>query len=302
MPFIEVNGVGLRYELSGRDDRTVVLIHEMGGSLESWDEVAPVLAANRRVLRYDTRGAGLSEKVRGALSIDAMVDDLGALLDALGIAGKVALAGIAVGGAIALHAAVRMPNRIGAVVVGSPAVGIAPDRRAGVLARVERIEREGMRVAVEDTMANGYAAELRGNAARFAAFRARWLGNDPASFAAIYRMLAGMDLQDELARIACPVLVLGGRLDRVRPPAMVEPVARAIPGARYQLLETSHYMAVATPELLADDHRRVPRRRRRVSRAILDPVIPCRRRAGARRRRHGNQAPLSLASVDWVPA
>ena len=109
MNFIEVNGVGLRYELSGSGERTVVLIHEMGGSLESWDEVAPVLAASRRVLRYDTRGAGLSEKVRGALSIDTMVDDLAALLDALGITGKVALAGIAVGGAIALHAAVRLP-------------------------------------------------------------------------------------------------------------------------------------------------------------------------------------------------
>jgi 3-oxoadipate enol-lactonase len=251
VPFIEVNGVGLRYELSDRDDRTVVLIHEMGGSLESWDEVAPVLAANRRVLRYDTRSAGLSEKVRGALSIDTMVDDLAALLDALGIAGRVALAGIAVGVAIALHAAVRLPNRIGAVVVGSPAVGIAPDRRAGVLARVERIEREGMRVAVDDSMANGYAPELRGNAARFAAFRARWLGNDPSSFAAIYRMLVGMDLQEELARIACPVLVMGGSLDRVRPPAMVEPVARLIPGARYHVLETSHYMAVVTPELIA---------------------------------------------------
>ena len=252
MNFIEVNGVGLRYELSGRGNHTVVLIHEMGGSLESWDGVAPALAANRRVLRYDTRGAGLSEKVRGVLSIDTMIDDLAALLDALGIGGKVALAGIAVGGAIALHAAVRLPQRISTVVSGSPATGIALDRRAAVLARVERIEREGMRVAVEDTMANGYAPELRGNAARFAAFRARWLGNDPASFAAIYRMLAGMDLQDELARIACPVLVLGGSLDRVRPPAMVEPVARAIPGARYQVLETGHYMAVATPELLAD--------------------------------------------------
>ena len=112
MHFIEVNGVGLRYELSGSGERTVVLIHEMGGSLESWDEVAPVLAAGRRVLRYDTRGAGLSEKVRGALSIDTMVDDLAALLDALGITGKVALAGVAVGGAIALHAAARLPQRI----------------------------------------------------------------------------------------------------------------------------------------------------------------------------------------------
>src|SRR5256885_5514417 len=131
MNFIEANGVGLRYELSGNGTRTVVLIHEMGGSLESWDQVLPRLAASRRVLRYDTRGAGLSEKVRGALSIDTMVDDLAALMDALGVTGKVALAGIAVGGAIALHAAARLPQRISAAVVGSPAIGIAAERRAG---------------------------------------------------------------------------------------------------------------------------------------------------------------------------
>jgi 3-oxoadipate enol-lactonase len=250
MNFIDVNGAGLRYELSGAGERTIVLIHEMGGSLESWDAVAPVLAKDRRVLRYDTRGAGLSEKARGTLSIDTMVDDLAALLDALGIAGKVALAGVAVGGAIALHAAARLPQRISAAIVGSPAIGIAADRRAAVLARVERIEREGMRIAVEDSMANGYAPELRTDAARFATFRARWLGNDPASYAAIYRMLVATDLAPELARIACPVLVLGGALDRVRPPALAEPVARAIPGAQYRVLETGHYMAVATPELL----------------------------------------------------
>jgi 3-oxoadipate enol-lactonase len=251
MNFIEVNGVGLRYELSGRGDRTVVLIHEMGGSLESWDQVAPVLAADRRVLRYDTRGAGLSEKARGTLSIDTMVDDLASLMDALGITRKVALASIAVGGAIALHAAVRLPQRISAAIVGSPATGIAPDRRAAVLARVERIEREGMRVAVDDSMANGYPPELRTDAARFAAFRARWLGNDPASFGAIYRMLATMELQPELSRIACPALVIAGALDGTRPPALVEAVARAIPGARYAVLETGHYAAVQTPELYA---------------------------------------------------
>jgi 3-oxoadipate enol-lactonase len=250
MGFIEVNGVGLRYELLGRGERTLVLIHEMGGSLESWDGVAPLLADGRRVLRYDTRGAGMSEKVRGSLSIDTMVDDLAALLEALGLAGRVALAGIAVGGAIALHAAVRLPQQISAVVAGSPATGIAIDRRTAVLARVDRIEREGMRAVVDDSMANGYPSELRTDPVRFAAFRARWLGNDPASYAAIYRMLAGMDLQPELGRIACPALVLGGSLDRVRPPALVEPVARAIPGARYQVLESGHYMAVATPELI----------------------------------------------------
>ncbi|HMH99426.1 MAG TPA: alpha/beta hydrolase, partial [Bradyrhizobium sp.] len=80
MDFIESGGVGLRYELSGKGNRTLVLVHEMGGSLESWDDVAPRLAETRRVLRYDTRGAGMSQKVRGELGIDTMAGDIAALL------------------------------------------------------------------------------------------------------------------------------------------------------------------------------------------------------------------------------
>jgi 3-oxoadipate enol-lactonase len=204
--FTEVNGTALRYNLSGSGASTLVLIHEMGGTLESWDFVTPLLSAKRRILRYDTRGAGLSQKVRGALTIDTMVDDLLALVGTLGIAGKIALAGVAVGGAIALHTAVRFPQRVAAVVASSPATGIAPDRRPAVLARMEKMEREGLH-AILDTLDHGYPSELRSDAQRFASFRARWLGTDPASFGAIYRMLAGMDLQAELSRVACPVLV-----------------------------------------------------------------------------------------------
>jgi len=250
MGFIEVNDTALRFDLVGSGISTLVLLHEMGGTLENWDLVLPMLAAERRVLRYDTRGAGLSQKVRGALTIDTMVDDLTALMDALGITGRVALAGIAVGGAIALRTAIRAPQRVSAVVVSSPAIGIAPDRRAAVLARVERMERDGMH-AVADTLDSSYPPELREDAERFTALRARWLGNDPASFGAIYRMLAAMDLQPELGRIACPTLVIAGALDRTRPPALVEPVARAIPDARYVLLETGHYAPLQTPNLYA---------------------------------------------------
>jgi 3-oxoadipate enol-lactonase len=248
--FAEVNGTALRFDLSGGGASTLVLIHEMGGTIESWDAVAPLLSAKRRVLRYDTRGAGLSQKVRGPLAIDTMADDLVALLDTLGIAGPVAVAGIAVGGAIALHAAVRFPQRVAALVVSSPAIGIAPDRRPALLARIEKMEREGLH-AVIDTLDLGYPPELRGDAQRFAAFRARWLGGDPISYGAIYRMLIATDLQPELSRVACPALVIAGALDRTRTPLLVEPVARAIPGARYAVLETGHYAPVQTPELYA---------------------------------------------------
>jgi 3-oxoadipate enol-lactonase len=252
MDFIELNGVTLRYELSGKGDRTVVLVHEMGGSLESWDDVAPKLAASRRVLRYDTRGAGMSQKVRGELGIDTMAGDIAALLDHLGIAGKVALAGIAVGGAIALHFAARYPERTSAVAAGSPATGIAPERRASALERVARIETAGMAFAVEDSMQNGYPPELRGDIGRFERFRARWLGNDPASYATIWRMLAGLDMESELTGLRAPVLVIGGSLDRVRPPALAQALAKTMPNAGYHEVRTGHYMAVQTPDLIFD--------------------------------------------------
>ena len=249
MDFVELNGTALRYELTGSGPSTLVLIHEMGGTLESWDLVLPLLSRGRKILRYDTRGAGLSQKIRAPLSIDTMADDLVTLLDRLGIV-KASLAGIAVGGAIALHTAVRHAERVAALVASSPAVSVAADEHTALLARVEKMEREGLQTVI-DTLDNGYPSELRTDAERFASFRARWLGGDPVSYGAIYRMLIATDLQPELSRIRCPVLLTAGALDRVRPPHLVEPVAQAIPGARYVTLQAAHYAPVQTPELYA---------------------------------------------------
>ena len=251
MQFIELNGVALRYELRGQGDRTLVLVHEMGGSLESWDDVVPHFASSRRVLRYDTRGAGLSQKAKGELTFPTMASDIAALLDALQVSGPVALAGVAVGGAIALQFAAQYPERTRAVIVGSPATGIAAERRPAASERLATIESLGMTPVVDDAMLAGYAPELRGDVRRFEQFRARWLGNDPASYAAIWRMLVNANMQDSLSKIKCPTLVIGGSLDRVRPPAVAQDVARTIPGARYVEVNTGHYMAVQTPDLIA---------------------------------------------------
>jgi 3-oxoadipate enol-lactonase len=65
-------------------------------------------------------------------------------------------------------------------------------------------------------------------------------------------MLSAAAMPSALARLTCPVLVIGGSLDRVRPPPLAESVARTIPGARYVEIRTGHYMAVQTPDLLSD--------------------------------------------------
>ena len=63
--FAQVNQTSLRYQLSGNGPRTIVLLHELGMSLESWDDIVSELSRAHRVLRYDLRGFGLSEKLRG---------------------------------------------------------------------------------------------------------------------------------------------------------------------------------------------------------------------------------------------
>lgn len=252
MDWIERNGAGIRYDLAGDGPATVVLIHEMGGTLESWDDVVSRLAIRAAVLRLDLRGAGLSTKLRGAGSIDDMTGDVAGLLDATGRNGPALVVGIAVGGGVALRFAARHRDRVQGVMAFGPATGIPAERRQGVLDHADRVEQGGMASALESDFHRAYPEALRSDGARFAAARARWLGNDPGSYAAIYRMLAHLDLGADLAAIACPALLLAGRHDPLRPAETVAPVAATIPGGRFEPIESGHYAAVQTPDLVAD--------------------------------------------------
>ena len=111
MPFIDANGVSLHYELAGASGHSVVLLHELGGTLRSWDGVAPPLAGRRRVLRYDQRGAGLSEKVRRDFSNDMLVDDFEALAKSAGLDPPYSFVTVAAAATQALRYLERYPDR-----------------------------------------------------------------------------------------------------------------------------------------------------------------------------------------------
>ena len=104
-----------------------------------------------------------------------------------------------------------------------------------------------MRGVVETSLANSYPPVVRHNADVFRNFRARWLANDPQSFAAINRMLAAEDISPELTKISCPTLVTAGRHDGLRAPAVIEPMAKKIPGAEFLELNTGHFASIQTP-------------------------------------------------------
>lgn len=247
--WLEVNGVSLRYELTGSGN-TLVLLHEMGMSLETWDLIMPELVKTHRVLRYDLRGFGLSEKIRGAITFNDEVEDLRALLDAFEIKGKVTLIGGAIGGAIAFAFAATYPERVNGVVAMSPASGVAAARRAPVMADAALADRSGMRPILNEQLLDIYPADIQKDAKRVAWFRSMQLATDTNSMAACLRMIAITDFADYYKKITAPTLVIAAALYAARPVASVKQVADAIAGAKLEVLQTGHFMAAQSPELL----------------------------------------------------
>jgi 3-oxoadipate enol-lactonase len=252
MPWIEANGASLRYELSGSGKETLVLVHEAGGCLESYEDALPGLEKAFRVLRYDQRGFGFSEKVR-ELTFGSVLADLAGLLDALKITAPVHVAGCAMGSDFAAGFAARYPGRVAKLAVASPNIGSNAARSAPILERAALVERVGIRAAVKASLDRSYPENLRAlDRERFRRFQSRWVCNTPASFTASARMMSAVDLTPEYAKIQAPTLVIGARHDVQRPPEMVQRVANAIRGARYVLADTGHFMNVETPRLFAD--------------------------------------------------
>ncbi|MEN0107744.1 MAG: alpha/beta hydrolase [Pseudomonas sp.] len=253
MNWIEVNGGVLRYQLrraSASAQVTTVLIHEMGGSLESWNIVCAGQPADMTLLRYDTRSAGLSEKVMGELDIDTHVADLAALLDALAIQQPVALAGVAVGAAIAIRFAARYPQRVSHVLAMAPACGVAAEARAGALATAQRIRQEGLRQLLPALLEKTWPEPLRSDPQVFHTYRNRWLAADPEGFAATFSMLAGLALEADLPRLPARTLLVAGQYDGLRPPAEIQRLAAFAPHIEALTVASGHFMPVQSPQLV----------------------------------------------------
>ena len=181
MSFIDANGVSLHYELAGTRGPSVVLLHELGGTLNSWNAVAPRLAQRYRVLRYDQRGSGLSEKVRQEFSNDVLVDDFEALAKAVHLDPPYHFVTVAAAATQALRYLEKHPGEVGSLVLCNPAPGVDPSRAAALDERAAFAMREGMRASLPTTLDISYPPTL-GTREDYEAYRGRYLGNDPVGF------------------------------------------------------------------------------------------------------------------------
>ncbi len=228
------DGARIHFEVFGRRDAPAVLmIQGLGTDKHGWDMQRFTLARNYRVIAFDNRGSGRSDKPFGTYSIEQMADDAVAVLDRLDVAAA-HVVGASMGGAISQLMAVRHPTRVLSLTLACTACRNPPWRR-------ELLE-GWMTTALERGMGT-----MAGQAARWVigprSFRRLlptfgWLGplamgRPTHSFAAQVRgiLAAGDELADELRNINVPTLVMVGNQDILTPRGDSEEIADRIPGA-----------------------------------------------------------------------
>jgi len=115
----DVNGVRLAYEFHGTGEIPLVMVHGGLESRQNWNWVVPHLAASFRVLTYDRRGYGESERPSRQRSVHENVADLAALIEHLGLA-PAWVAGQSFGGNIGIRLAAERPDLLRGITVHEP--------------------------------------------------------------------------------------------------------------------------------------------------------------------------------------
>jgi len=252
------DGVHLAYQVTGRGPLDVVMVPGFVSHVElAWDmpfyaSMLRRLSSFARVISFDKRGTGLSDRTAAVPTLEERMDDVRTVMEAAG-AGRVALWGVSEGGPMALLFAATHPDRTsGLVLQGSFArIASAPDHPIGFPRHALRefidvFERLWGTGAV---LANYYFRSAGDDAGLRRQF-AQWERNgaSPGAMVAVLRMIQGIDVRAILPTITVPTLVVHCTGD---PAVSVEHgrhLARHIPGARYIELPGDDHLTLRPAE------------------------------------------------------
>jgi 3-oxoadipate enol-lactonase len=216
----------------------VVLVHGFPFAADSWSADADALASRMRIVAPSMRGFGgssASDAELASLSIDAMADDVAAIIDALGLDDRVIVGGLSMGGYVALAFARKYPARLRALVLADtraePDSDEARANRDKAIARVESGDLAGFVEGLLETIVAPATRAERPDVVD--EVRRMAMQSPPSSVIAALRALRDRpDARPGLVAIAVPVLVVVGEHDAVTPPAVSRAMASAIGDAR----------------------------------------------------------------------
>jgi pimeloyl-ACP methyl ester carboxylesterase len=232
----------------GPGPRTLVAHGGWVGSGELWLPPFEYLSRTWRTVTYDHRGTGATVTRAPAITFEALVDDLFAVLDTLDIE-RCVLAGESSGAAVVLEAALRQPGRFEGLVI------VAGRQNGALSPRIEAML-EGCRVDFAATMrafVNACVPEPECAAER------QWgqrivMRSDAKSAIELMTCMKDVSLTSRLKEIAMPVLILHGARDVIRPLAEAHEMASQLSHARLVVADDAgHVPTITRPQWVASE-------------------------------------------------
>lgn len=239
MPAVQSNGTTLYYETQG-EGQPLLFIHGLGSSTLDWEFQVAAFSSSYRVITFDLRGHGQSDKPTGPYSMAMFAADTAGLLRALRI-DQAHVVGLSLGGGIAFQLAVETPQMVKTLVI----VNSAPELvvrtfhdRLVVWQRLAMVRLLGMRKLGEVLGKRLFVTPEYTRQRE--TFVARWAGNDQRAYLAALRAMVGWSVTARLGTIRCPTLIISADQDYT-PRSLKEAYTAKIPNAQLVTIPDSHH-------------------------------------------------------------
>jgi pimeloyl-ACP methyl ester carboxylesterase len=236
----------------------LLLICGTSQSHRLWAPLLPALSARYRVISYDHRGIGNSDRGEGPISMASLANDAAALLDELGV-DRAHVLGWSLGSTVAQELALAHPERVATLVLAAT-WGRTDAFQASVFTGLSHPWRTGHRDAALAALGIAYSPELL-NSPEFLPLMQQLeplFPSSPSQMATVAEQWdadLAHDALDRLEQITAPTLVIAGEQDLLTPPGQGRVVADRIPGARFELFTgpgSSHAALMERPDEFTD--------------------------------------------------
>lgn len=243
MPFVRVNGIDLHYRIDGAEGPWICLSHSLASNLTAWDAQTELLKTRFRVLRFDTRGHGLSSAPPGPYTLDDLAADVHGLFLHLEIT-QTHWLGLSMGGMIGQTYALQNPSFFLSLILADSTSRRPPDAEVMWGERIKMARSLGMQGLLESTLARWFREEFRnGNPGIIEKIGQGILNTPVEGFCGCCEAIAKVDTLDRLHEISCPTLIMVGEHDHGTPPAMSRQMHQNIKGSELFIIPNAGHIS-----------------------------------------------------------